>query len=156
MCYAVFLLRCWFFLSKDGKREKGTSMSEQKKMMIIITPIVLLVICLLAFGLSGCSDAAASTDGASETQEKAQEKTQMDSYSLFYQVYDISEIMESGEMGLAVLSSKDIYPSGFGSYVLVDPQTGVMYSYVFGDTKAGLTVLLNPDGTPRIYQPQDQ
>ena len=151
MCYAVFLLRCWFFLSKDGKREKGTSMSEQKKKMIIITPIVLLVICLLAFGLSGCSDAAA-TEGASETQEEAQEETQRDSYSRNYEVYDISEVMESEEMGLVVLSYKDVFPGGFCSRVLVDPQTGVMYSLFEG----GLTVLLSPDGTPRIYQPQDQ
>ena len=36
-------------------------------------------------------------------------------------------------------------------YVFVDKQTGVMYLFVVNGSHGGMTVLLNADGTPMIY-----
>lgn len=161
-------------------------MSDQERKMIIIIPMILLVITifLVIASICSCSSAMNSTEGSSETQEetqsqlvqaglfdfldssdsqeesqeKSQEETQKVSSCKDYQVYDISEQMKSGEMGLVILSYKSLSLYGYKSYVLVDPQTGVMYSFVnngYSDGIAGFTVLLNPDGTPRIYQ-EDQ
>ncbi len=36
----------------------------------------------------------------------------------------------------------------FGSYIITDNETGVQYLYVGNEYDGGMTVLLDPDGTP--------
>ena len=38
-----------------------------------------------------------------------------------------------------------------GNTIYVDKETGVMYLVFYGAKRAGITVLLNADGTPMIY-----
>lgn len=38
-----------------------------------------------------------------------------------------------------------------GNTIYVDRETGVMYLVFYGGNRAGITVLLNADGTPMIY-----
>lgn len=38
-----------------------------------------------------------------------------------------------------------------GNTIYVDRETGVMYLVFYGANRAGITVLLNSDGTPMIY-----
>lgn len=39
--------------------------------------------------------------------------------------------------------------------ICTDNDTGVMYLYIKGSTGGGLTVMLNADGTPKIWQEEE-
>lgn len=39
--------------------------------------------------------------------------------------------------------------------ICTDNDTGVMYLYIKGSTGSGLTVMLNADGTPKIWQGEE-
>ena len=63
---------------------------------------------------------------------------------------------ESTQRGIfVVIESGIIEHGGFVmQYIMYDPETMVMYTFLDGDRCGGPTVLLNPDGTPRIYSPE--
>ena len=54
---------------------------------------------------------------------------------------EIESDMEMDSSGLTVR----------GNTIYVDRETGVMYLVFYGGNRAGITVLLNADGTPMIY-----
>lgn len=45
--------------------------------------------------------------------------------------------------------------SGRDYLIYADNDTGVMYLYIPGSTGGGLTVMLNADGTPKIWQEKE-
>ncbi len=45
--------------------------------------------------------------------------------------------------------------SGQEYLIYADNDTGVMYLYITISTGGGLTVMLNPDGTPKIWQGEE-
>ena len=51
-------------------------------------------------------------------------------------------VVENGTLG-------DVY-----QYIMYDPDTMVMYSYLDGRVGGGLTVMYNADGTLKIYSPE--
>lgn len=48
--------------------------------------------------------------------------------------------------------------TNFVQYIGYDPETKVMYTLVFNrvDSAAGITVLLNENGTPKLYDPKGE
>ncbi len=45
--------------------------------------------------------------------------------------------------------------SGQNYFIYADSDTGVMYLYITISTGGGLTVMLNADGTPKIWQGEE-
>lgn len=41
-------------------------------------------------------------------------------------------------------------------YVLYDPETKIMYTMVSSYHRTGMTVILNADGTPKLYDPEEE
>lgn len=113
----------------------------RKKFGLVITITLAIV---FGLGISGCSKKSIQTAEPS-----------------YYDYEDVNQVVSDEEttpddMGLIVIS----YTSDeVDSYIMYDPETYVMYVFVRdGRTAAsvgGLTVMLNPDGTPRLYDPQD-
>lgn len=49
------------------------------------------------------------------------------------------------------------YVSGIGDqYIVYDPDTGVMYIIIRGTYAATMSVLYNADGTPKLYNPEEE
>lgn len=74
----------------------------------------------------------------------------------------ISENVEANDnYGDFIILSKKIISynndtsSVFTQYIMYDSVDYVMYSLISGNRKAGLTMMYNPDGTPKLYTPPE-
>lgn len=67
------------------------------------------------------------------------------------------EYIEDEIEGLVVIS-KQTYFAGrkyWRQYILYDPDTFVMYSFIYADSGSAMTVLYNKYGTPKLYNPEE-
>ncbi len=55
-----------------------------------------------------------------------------------------------------VINKGDIRKSGIYQYIMYDPDTMVMYTYLDGFEGGGPTVMYNADGTPKLYSPSSE
>lgn len=102
-------------------------MKKRKALVIIIA--MLFVACFMA----GCS-------GATETDRESK---------------DIIKEEEKEEFGtFVVLSKKDIPDSAITQYIMYDPDTMVMWTFMDGYRCGGPSVIYNADGTLKLYQPK--
>lgn len=102
-------------------------MKKRNALLIIIA--MLFVTCFMA----GCS-AATETDRESEDIIKEEEKEEFGTF--------------------VVLSKKDIPNSDITQYIMYDPDTMVMWTFMDGYRCGGPSVIYNADGTLKLYQPQ--
>ncbi len=58
------------------------------------------------------------------------------------------------EFGTFVILEQGRINASIYQYILYDPQTMVMYSYLEGVKNGGPTVMYNADGTLKIYSPK--
>lgn len=65
---------------------------------------------------------------------------------------DITDKQE--EYGFIITSVKHFYVEGLTQYTMYDPETLVMYVYMDGYNSAGMSVIYNADGTPKLYSHQ--
>lgn len=66
------------------------------------------------------------------------------------------DIVEEEEMygTFIALSCKRMSgPGGLYQYIMYDPETMVMWTFVEGSDCGGLSIIYNADGTPRLYEP---
>lgn len=65
------------------------------------------------------------------------------------------EEKESPVGGLVCISMHNDFIDGyvFEQYILYDPETFVMYTFISGNDEAAMSVLYNADGTPKLYTP---
>ncbi len=66
---------------------------------------------------------------------------------------DIVEAEEEEFETFVVLSKKSIPHSDITQYILYDPDTMVMWTFMDGYRCGGPAVIYNADGTPKIYEP---
>lgn len=85
--------------------------------------LAMIIALVMCVSLSACSSEKSDSDAQSE-------------FGKFIEV----------EEGLA--KDSDVY-----QYIMYDPDTMVMYSYLEGDYGGGTTVLYNADGTLKLYSP---
>lgn len=103
------------------------------KKFVLVVSITLAIV--LGVGLAGCSD--------SENKSASSE------------IEVSSEVASVNE--LVLVSYNDI-TRGVRFYTFYDPDTYVMYKLTTTghlDGGVSLTVMVNPDGTPKLYEPQD-
>ncbi len=103
------------------------------KRFVLVVSITLAMV--LGVALVGCSDSETES-GSSETEVA-------------------SEVASINE--LVLVDYNDIV-HGVRFYTFYDPDTYVMYKLAttgYLDGGISLTVMVNPDGTPRLYEPQD-
>lgn len=100
-----------------------------KKFRLVISITLAM---FLGVGLTGCSD--------TDTQE----------FSDYSQVGETDPLSSSGMVAVNRTSFED-----FSAYTLYDSDTKVMYLYIDGIRAGDLTVMVNADGTPKLYEPQD-
>lgn len=53
-----------------------------------------------------------------------------------------------------LVETGSISDSYLDQYIMYDPDTMVMYSYLGGSHSGGLTVMYNADGTLKLYSPE--
>jgi hypothetical protein len=63
---------------------------------------------------------------------------------------DMANVSEEQENTMVLVESGQEY------LIYADNDTGVMYLYITISTGGGLTVMLNADGTPKIWQGEEQ
>lgn len=65
------------------------------------------------------------------------------------------EEKESPVGGLVCISIQNDFIEGsvFDQYILYDPETFVMYSFIAASNGSVVTILYNADGTPKLYTP---
>lgn len=64
---------------------------------------------------------------------------------------------EDTKFGTFILIKEDyVSKSVLYQYILYDPDTMVMYSFISGHKNGGLTMLYNSDGTPKLYTSSDE
>ena len=65
------------------------------------------------------------------------------------------EEKESPVGGLVCISRQEGFIEGytFDQYILYDPETFVVYSFISGGNGSAITVLYNADGTLKLYTP---
>lgn len=65
----------------------------------------------------------------------------------------------SSSFGKFVILEKYTFDNhGLKQYILYDPDTMVMYTFIksiWANGGGGLSVMPNPDGTPRVYSPEN-
>ena len=86
---------------------------------------------LLCFSLSACK-------ADTSTEATIPEPPEAEKY-----IPDFWEIIEYKHIGY-----------GLGQYLLYDPETLVMYSYIYDRQGSSITMVYNADGTPRLYTPE--
>lgn len=59
---------------------------------------------------------------------------------------------ENAETKLTATFERHILNDGYGYSILVDKETGVCYLEYDGGRQYGITVMLNQDGTPKIWE----
>ena len=101
-----------------------------KKLGLVISITLSMV---LGFGLTGCSDS--ETASASEIAEG-------------------NGLVQVSRTNFGV--DTNISNDGF-IYTFYDPDTYVMYMFVYTSERASCQpiVMVNPDGTPKLYEPQN-
>ena len=104
-----------------------TTMKKRNALIIIIA--MLFVTCFMA----GCS-ASTQTDRESKDIIKEEEKEEFGTF--------------------VVLFKKNIQDSDITQYILYDPDTMVMWTFMDGYRCGGPSVIYNADGTPKLYQPK--
>lgn len=120
----------------------------------------LVVLCILA-GIFAvwliCFSSVSKNSKTTEVEDEPKSETESESKSETSEP-DVSWIFgeENGFTGLIPLSCTRI--KGVYTYTFYDPETGVMYYLVRDENNAATAsdsgVLVNPDGTPRIYAPK--
>ena len=63
------------------------------------------------------------------------------------------EVVESDTGGLVALSSQTYFIKGYNydQFILYDPETLVMYTFICSSSGKAMSVLYNADGTPKLY-----
>ena len=61
---------------------------------------------------------------------------------------------EQEEYGFIITSVKHFYEERLTQYTMYDPETKAMYVYIDGYNSAGMSVIYNADGTPKLYSHQ--
>ena len=62
----------------------------------------------------------------------------------------------SGTETFVIVENDNIVNSGLFHYIMYDPDTMVMYSYLSSGKSGGLTVMYNADGTLKLYEPNSE
>ena len=125
-------------------------MTKTKKLAMLIIALALLV--CSSFALTGCSDSTYS-EGSQEIEDE--ETPDVPSVYDILDLPDISgfEIVERKSL----LDRFSIDSSGVTQYIVYDPDTMVEYTFLYSNGQAtGVTVLLNADGTPKLYSPDEE
>lgn len=52
-----------------------------------------------------------------------------------------------------VVISQETLTGWLKQYIMYDPQTKVMWTYIEGDDGGGLSIIYKADGTPQLYEP---
>ena len=102
-------------------------MSKKK----LFSTFLALSICGIFFGCS-----ATSASNSNNTDTTSESKIDVDTF--------------------VILKSDNIKNSVIHQYILYDPDTLVMYTVLDWQSDKIITVLYNPDGTPRIYNPNEK
>lgn len=97
---------------------------KKRKTFVIIITIVLTMTLLAGFG--------ASDEGNRESKDIVDEE---ETYEKF------------------VVISQENLPGWLTQYIMYDPQTKVMWTFIEGDDSGGLSVIYKADGTPQLYEP---
>lgn len=127
-------------------------MAKTKKLAMFIIALVLLV--CSSFALSGCDDSSYYNDNQ---QSEAEESQQIEepTYTKEDDVPVISGYEFIGKTRL--LYETHAGCSDVAQYLVYDPDTMVEYTFLYSGGQAnGLTVLLNADGTPKLYSPDKE
>ncbi len=66
---------------------------------------------------------------------------------------DIEEDVEKDFGTFVVLSQKDIDDSDITQYIMYDPESMIMWTFMDGYKCGGPAILYNADGSMRIYEP---
>ena len=125
-------------------------MTKTKKLAMLIIALALLV--CSSFALTGCSDSTYS-EGSQEIEDE--ETPDVPS------VYDIPDLPDISGFEIverkSLLDRFSIDSSGVTQYIVYDPDTMVEYTFLYSNGQAtGVTVLLNADGTPKLYSPDEE
>lgn len=114
--------------------------------------IVLAVLVCSCISLIGCDDGTYSEENQEINVEESSD------FPSVYDVPDIPDISGFKIIERESLLDSDIGPSsGVGQYLVYDPDTMVEYTFLYSNGQAtGPTVLLNADGTPKIYSPTEE
>ena len=66
-----------------------------------------------------------------------------------------SDLDVQSKSGTFILVEEEVIRGSYvDQYIMYDPDTMVMYSYLENEHAAGLTVMYNADGTLKLYSPE--
>lgn len=103
-------------------------MKERRNLVIIIVA-VLAVVLLSSAILAGCG----CSDGDRESKDIVEEEERYENFVV------LSREILSG-------------PGYLEQYIMYDPQTRMMWTYIEGSDGGGLSIIYNVDGTPMLYE----
>lgn len=114
-------------------------MAKTKKLAMLIIALALIVCSGLA--LTGCSSNDAERGDVPNVSE----------------IPDSPDISEFEIIDCKLLLRGENYNRDVVQYIAYDPDTMVEYTFFYGTGQpTGLIVLLNADGTPKIYSPDEE
>lgn len=105
-------------------------MAKRRRILVMIITLVLVCVCLA--GCDGGDHESAYIDDVREEEERP----------------SVKGLVPIEEIEIELESHRELH-----QFILYDPETYIMFSYVEWIDGGGILEMHNPDGTPRLYDP---